>query len=119
MSTRIPVRDCLSGLSFLLMVRVGGQEFLRLCSGQVRPTQVHSFSFFVPRFCCLIKRETPAIAVSSAFPRDVITFACSSFVRFWLSLNLASILVTAISNPTMCFSMLSRYDWLRLAHCSA
>ena len=36
--------------------------------------------------------------MSSAFSRDVITLLCSSFVRFWLSLNLASILLTAISN---------------------
>ena len=76
-----------------------------------------SSSSFTPSPCSRIRRAVPEIAVSPDAPSDAITFSCSCFVRFWLSLNFASIFVTAISNPTMWPSIRSRYagQWAELS----
>src|SRR6185437_12933912 len=72
---------------------------------------------FTPKPRLRIKSATPEIAESVLAPRAWITFSCSAFVRFWLSLNFASTRVMAISNATMWFNIRVRYCSSKEFHC--
>src|ERR1700721_2473353 len=81
-------------------------SWLELAGRSAFPTQSQlCFLFgpelFRPKFWSRMSSATPDTTVSLASLSETITFCCSSRVRFWLSLNLASRLVTVISNPTM------------------
>src|SRR5258708_7082330 len=65
-------------------------------------------------------RVATAVAVESELDASaLITFSCSAFVRFWLSLNFVSTRAALISKPTMCCTMRLRYCSLSDGHCAA